>query len=68
MTKKSGGSFWIPLIRQKHRPGDAVQRFGDWRRGEITVLIDNQTWLNYGKPDTVEVRIENPNEYMKINE
>lgn len=41
------------LNRQKHKPGAAVQRFGDWRKGEPQVIIDNQTWLEMGKPDRV---------------
>jgi len=45
------------LDRQKSKPGSAVQRFGDWRKGEPQVLIDNQTWLEFGKPDKVEFNI-----------
>jgi len=45
------------LKRQKHKPGNAVQRFGDWRKGEPSVLIDNQRWLTLGKPEIVEVKV-----------
>ena len=41
------------LTRLKSKPGSAVQRFGDWRKGEPQVIIDNQTWLEMGKPDKV---------------
>ena len=54
MTKK--------LKRSKHTPGSAVQRFGNWRNGEPTVLIDNQKWLSLGKPDELTVTIEPKNE------
>lgn len=30
-------------------------RFGDWRKGEPTVLIENRKWLHLGKPETVTV-------------
>lgn len=46
------------LFRKKSKPGSVVQRFGDWRKGEPQVLIDNQTWLHFGKPDQVEVNFE----------
>ena len=45
------------LERQKHKPGMAVQRFGDWHKGEPSVLIDNQRWLALGKPDSVKVTV-----------
>lgn len=45
------------LKKQKHKQGSAVQRFGDWRKGEFTVLIDNQKWLDLGKPISVEVNV-----------
>lgn len=45
------------LTKQKDKPGNVVQRFGDWRKGEPTVIIDNQRWLNYGKPQKVVVEI-----------
>jgi hypothetical protein len=41
------------LTRLKSKPGSAVQRFGDWRKGEPQIIIDNQTWLEVGKPDKV---------------
>lgn len=47
------------LARQKSKPGSAVQRFGDWRKGEPQVIIDNQTWLEFGKPDKVEFNVPN---------
>lgn len=47
------------LKRQKHRPGNAVQRFGDWRKGEFTVMVDNPRWIDLGKPDKVKVVIDN---------
>jgi len=45
------------LDRQKSKPGSAVQRFGDWRKGEPQVIIDNQTWLSVGKPDKITLDI-----------
>lgn len=48
----------LELTKQKHKPGNVVQRFGDWRKGELTVIIDNQRWVNYGKPEKVTVIIE----------
>jgi len=45
------------LKRQASKPGSVVQRFGDWRRREYTVLIDNQKWLDLGKPDELTVTI-----------
>jgi len=46
------------LIKQKHKPGNVVQRFGDWRKGEPTVIIDNQTWIKYKNPTKVILEIE----------
>lgn len=43
------------LRKQRHKPGSAVQRFGDWRKGEPQVLLDNQTWRIKGRPDEVKV-------------
>ena len=43
------------LDRQKSKPGSVVQRFGDWRKNQPTVLLDNQKWLNLGKPNWVQV-------------
>lgn len=43
------------LKRLESKPGSVVQRFGDWRQGEPQVIVDNQTWLHFGKPDEVEV-------------
>lgn len=48
----------IILKKQKHKPGNVVQRFGDWRKGEPSVIIDNARWLRYGSPETVKVVIE----------
>lgn len=45
----------IVLTRQKHKPGSAVQRFGNWRKREPSVLVDNQFWLELGKPDELTV-------------
>ncbi len=45
------------LKRLKSKPGSAVQRFGDWRKGEPQIIIDNQTWLEYGKPDIVNLNV-----------
>ena len=47
----------ITLSRNKHKPGSAVQRFGNWQKGEPTVLIDNQKWLDFGKPDELTVTL-----------
>lgn len=46
------------LFREKSKPGSAVQRFGNWRKGEPSVIVDNQTWLSYGKPDFVDIAFE----------
>lgn len=43
------------LDRRAWKPGDVVARFGDWRKGEPTVMIDNNRWVALGKPDTVKV-------------
>lgn len=45
------------LTRQKHKPGSAVQRFGDWRKGEPSVIIDNKRWNAYGNPENVIILI-----------
>jgi len=47
------------LQRQKHKPGNLVQRFGNWRAAEPTVIIDNARWVDLGKPDRVKVVIDN---------
>lgn len=47
----------MKLKRLKHKPGSAVQRFGDWRKGEPQVILDSQTWLEVGKPDEIELNI-----------
>jgi len=54
----------MTLQRIKHKPGSAVQRFGDWRKGEPQIIIDNQTWLEMGKPN--EVTFEVPKIYDKL--
>lgn len=46
------------LKRTKSKPGSVVQRFGDWRKGEPQVLVDNQKWLTLGKPNRVHVAFE----------
>jgi len=46
------------LKRLPSKPGSVVQRFGDWRKGEPSLVIDNQLWLTFGKPDEVEVQIK----------
>jgi hypothetical protein len=51
----------MTLMRLKSKPGSAVQRFGDWRKGEPQIIIDNQTWLEVGKPDKVEFSIPKKN-------
>lgn len=43
------------LERRPPKPGDAVMRFGDWRKGEPTVLIENRKWLGFGKPKRIVV-------------
>lgn len=53
------------LKRLKSKPGSAVQRFGDWRNGEPQIIIDNQTWLEYGKPDIVSFSIPTVNKLWK---
>lgn len=47
----------VILKRLKSKPGSAVQRFGDWHKGEPQIIIDNQTWLEIGKPDEVNFGI-----------
>lgn len=49
------------LKRTKHKPGSAVQRFGDWRKGEPSVLIENRFWADFGKPKEVELIIQPKN-------
>lgn len=46
------------LLRKPAKPGEVVIRFGDWRKGEPTVLLDQQRWLNLGKPETVTVHVD----------
>jgi len=46
------------LERVKSKPGSVVQRFGHWQKGEPTVLVDNQKWLDLGKPDELTVTFE----------
>ena len=48
----------INLTRAKHKPGSAAQRFGEWQKGEPTVILDNQKWLAFGKPDELTVLID----------
>jgi len=43
------------IKRNKPKPGDVVARFGDWKKGEPTVLIEMHKWVNIGKPDQVIV-------------
>ena len=45
----------IVLTRTKSKPGSAVQRFGEWQKGEPTVIVDNQKWLSLGKPNELTV-------------
>ena len=47
----------ITVKKQKHTPGQATARFGDWRKGEPTVLIENRQWAALGKPQEVKVTI-----------
>lgn len=54
------------LSRIKSKPGSLVQRFGDWRKGEPQVIIDNQTWLDRGKPDLVIVEFSDTPRYSEI--
>lgn len=49
------------LLRSKSKPGMMVQRFGDWKKGQPQVLIENHKWQAYGKPDAVIVLLENSN-------
>ena len=46
------------LKKQPHKPGSAVQRFGDWRKGEPSVIIDNQKWVSMGMPFAVKLNFE----------
>ena len=48
----------ITLEKLKHTPGQANQRFGDWKKGEPTVLIENRQWTALGKPTKVKVTID----------
>lgn len=45
----------IHLERKKWKPGDLIIRFGDWRKGEPCVMIDNARWNRMGNPETVTV-------------
>jgi hypothetical protein len=56
--KNVAPSLEFSLKRSKHKPGQVVQRFGNWRKGEPTVIIDNARWIDYGKPETMKVVIE----------
>jgi hypothetical protein len=46
------------LTKWKWKPGMAVQRYGDWRKGEPQVIIDQNTWNKLGKPETVCLKID----------
>lgn len=50
----------VELQRKPSKPGEAVMRFGDWRKRQPTVLLDNRQWVAYGKPETVTVDIPVP--------
>ncbi len=43
------------LARNKSKPGSAVQRFGDWHKGEPQVILENQIWRISGRPDEVKI-------------
>lgn len=47
----------ITVKKQKRIPGQANTRFGDWRKGEPTVLIENHQWAALGKPQKVKVTV-----------
>lgn len=32
-------------------------RFGDWRRGEPSVLLDCRKWIAYGKPEYITITL-----------
>lgn len=51
----SGKIYHLP--KQKSKPGSVVQRFGNWHKGEPTVLIDNARWVLLGYPENVSVVI-----------
>ena len=56
------GAKTIELVRRHHTPGQAVQRFGDWRKGQPTVMIENKQWASLGKPEKVVVMIDGRDE------
>ena len=43
------------LKRQCSVPGHAVIRYGNWRKREPTVVLENRRWLHMGKPEYVRV-------------
>lgn len=43
------------LRKNKWKPGDIVVRFGDWRKGEFTAIIDIPRWHRLGNPEEVIV-------------
>lgn len=43
------------LHRRKYRMGDLVQRFGDFTKGEPSLVLDNPRWHKFGNPDEVKV-------------
>ena len=46
------------LAKEKHKPGNVVQRFVDWRKGEPTVIIDNSTWIKLQNPESVTLTVD----------
>lgn len=43
------------LHRRKYRMGDLVQRFGDFTKGEPSLVLDNPRWHKFGNPEEVEI-------------
>lgn len=46
------------LQRKKWKPGQVVQRFGDWTKGEPCVILDIPRWQKMGSPEEVIVEVK----------
>jgi hypothetical protein len=58
------GEAAIQVQRQRSKPGEAVIRFGDWRKRQPTVLIDARQWVTFGKPEHVTVVVSSRQDEM----
>lgn len=61
-TRRSSGSIVMAqrfvLQRKKWKPGQVVQRFGDWTKGEPCVIIPIPQWQAMGSPEQVKVEVD----------